>query len=225
MGKTVQFLSTLCLCMIAGQCLAEQQYCYNDVVGACSPVGGEVTNCDAKYGGINEVVKDLQSYANLHIARNFQFLLMSTHFTNYEKNRQGFAKLYRGISDELWEDSIKLIKHITKRGGKMDFTYKKQLTNDVTFDNYEFYEVGSLGRALDAMKSLASEGMEIHGNAGRRKELHEPEVSSFLENEFLHEHAETIRKLAGHTSDLKNLISSANDASIAVHLFDNYLKL
>jgi hypothetical protein len=150
---------------------------------------------------------------------------MSTHFTNYEKNRQGFAKLYRGISDELWEDSIKLIKHITKRGGKMDFTYKKQLTNDVTFDNYEFYEVGSLGRALDAMKSLASEGMEIHGNAGRRKELHEPEVSSFLENEFLHEHAETIRKLAGHTSDLKNLISSANDASIAVHLFDNYLKL
>ena len=33
-------------------------------------------NCNAKYGGANEVLFDLQSYVNEHISRSFDYLLM-----------------------------------------------------------------------------------------------------------------------------------------------------
>lgn len=45
---------------------------------------------------------------------------MSTHFGNYEANREGFKGLYRKLSDKSWEDAIDLIKYIAQRGGTMD---------------------------------------------------------------------------------------------------------
>lgn len=61
----------------------------------------------------------------------FCLFLQSSYFGNYEQNREGFSKLYRKLSDDTWGKSIELIKYITKRGGSMDFKYKKQPSNDV----------------------------------------------------------------------------------------------
>jgi hypothetical protein len=47
---------------------------------------------------------------------------------------------------------------------------------------------------------------------------------SFLENEFVHKHADTIRSLAGHTSDLYNLIENSVEPGLSIFLFDEYLK-
>lgn len=33
-------------------------------------------NCNAKYGGIDDTMKELQNYVNLQINRNWQFLLL-----------------------------------------------------------------------------------------------------------------------------------------------------
>jgi predicted RNase H-like HicB family nuclease len=38
--------------------------------------GVDLKNCHAKYGAIDKVVDDLQSYANAHIAHSFDYLLM-----------------------------------------------------------------------------------------------------------------------------------------------------
>ncbi|KAE9524177.1 hypothetical protein AGLY_015422 [Aphis glycines] len=64
--------TVLCVGYVAGE------YCYNDVVGACSPVGGEVQNCNSRYGAFkgDELLTNVQTYANTHILRSFQFLLM-----------------------------------------------------------------------------------------------------------------------------------------------------
>lgn len=42
--------------------------------------GGEVQNCNARYGAFkgDELLVNLQGYANSHILRSFQFLLMVT---------------------------------------------------------------------------------------------------------------------------------------------------
>lgn len=82
--------------------------------------GGVISKCTAKYGGINHLENELQAYANANIEKSFEFLLMSTHFGNYEANREGFKELYRKLSDKLWEEAIDLMKYITQRGGKMD---------------------------------------------------------------------------------------------------------
>jgi ferritin len=199
------------------------EYCYNDVVSGCSARGVEVKNCHAKYGAVDALEFDLQSYANDHISRSFDYLLMSTHFGNYEQSREGFEKLFRKLSDSTWDDAIHLIKYITKRGGKMNFSARKL---DEPQDNTsELYELGALARGLDTQKKLAEEAFDVHGRSTRRLEgHHDPEVSSYLEEHFLHRHAENIRQLSGYANDLKRLLSENKQSSLSLFLFDEYLQ-
>lgn len=95
-------------------------------------------NCNAKYGGIDALRTDLQAYANGHIETSFEFLLMSTHFGNYESNRDGFKGLYRKYSDDAWEKSINIIKYITKRGGKMNFNQLPHFKKSVSVIIYYY---------------------------------------------------------------------------------------
>lgn len=137
---------------VLGTVFAEDDYCYNDVVAACKPAGGEdLTHCNARYGGIGSVEYDLQSYANKHITHSFQYLLLSSHFGNYEKQRMGFSKMFKKLSDTAWKDGIELIKYLTKRGGIMDFKSKRQEDTlvETQKDTYELYELESLAKALD----------------------------------------------------------------------------
>jgi len=201
------------------------QYCYTDVVGGCSARAVDIKNCHAKYGAVDALAYDLQSYANDHISRSFDYLLMSTHFANYEQSREGFEKLFRKLSDSTWDDAIHLIKYIAKRGGTMDFSARKPREEEPQDDTSELYELGALARGLDTQKKLAEGAFAVHGQAVRRAEgLHDPEVSSYLEEHFLHRHADSVRSLAGHASDLKRLLSENKQASLALFLFDEYLQ-
>lgn len=199
-------------------------HCYNDVVGACSPVGGEIQNCNSRYGAFvgDELLNSVQNYANTNILRSFQFLLMSSHFGNYEKNRGGFEKLYRKLSDQAWEQAIDLVKYVNKRGGHMNFRLRKDETIAKQID-YEMYELGSMARALDMQKELAREAHSIHFEV-TRKVAHDPEVASYIENNFVHKHSDIIRELSGHTNDLKHLIANQPDPSLSLYLFDEYLQ-
>lgn len=55
----------------------------------------------------------------------FYILFQSSHFGNYEKNRGGFEKLYRKMSDQTWEQAIDLVKYMGKRGGHMNFRLRR----------------------------------------------------------------------------------------------------
>ncbi|KAF2879212.1 hypothetical protein ILUMI_26967 [Ignelater luminosus] len=201
--------------------------CYKNVLRACETTSKNVNgliNCNARYGAIEAVLPDLQTYVNTHITRSFEYLLMATHYGNYEKSREGFEKIFKDLSDSKWEEAIDLIKYITKRGGKMNFAAVREDTVNDNNGSYELYELESLAKALDMEKQLAEEAHRIHGEATRRrKDYHDPEVSSYLEEEFVHKHANIIRKLSGYTSDLNTLLNGP-DSSLALYLFDDYLK-
>jgi hypothetical protein len=49
-------------------------------------------------------------------------------------------------------------------------------------------------------------------------------VSSYLEEHFVHQQAEQVRKLAGYSSDLKRLLTPNKQASLSLFLFDEYLQ-
>lgn len=150
---------------------------------------------------------------------------MSTSFANYEKNRPGFEKLFRGLSDNKWHEAIELIQYITKRGGEMNFN---TLSNKVLEEaehtlTFELYELAAVAKALDIEKKMALDAHDIHGEATRRnKNFHDPEISSHIENEFVHKQRDTIRKLAGYASDLNGLLNGT-DSSLSLYLFDEYL--
>ncbi|XP_014218252.1 ferritin light chain, oocyte isoform [Copidosoma floridanum] len=209
------------------------EFCYSDVEGACNPPKGQTSqtstlineasrsDCNATYGSMDQLIVDLQTYANHHIHISFQFLLMSTYFGNYEANRDGFKALYRKLSDDAWEKGIDIIKYITKRGGTMNF-------NEMPHTNLgpkgmhvvEQNEIHSLAKALDFEKFLANEGLRIHSRAENHKD---GAIAHYLEEKFMESQTQTVRSLSGHITDLKNMLNG-RDGAVAVYLFDEYLK-
>lgn len=190
-------------------------------------VTNSIANCDAKYGGIDSVLPELQAFANTHIMRSFEYLLMSTHFENYEKNREGFGKVFRKLSDSTWEDGINLMKYIGKRGGNHSFIQHNvdPLHKEEDNANYELNELQSLAKAVDIQKQLAADAFKIHEGVTRRhKNTHDPEIAQYIEEEFAEKHSDEIRKLVGHVSDLTKFLNNGGDSSLAMYLFDEYLQ-
>jgi len=227
--KAFVFFSMVFVAAVAGQ----QESCYKDVDNACSQSSTKtlepgLAHCNATYGPIHILSKDLIDYANNHIVRSFEYLLMSTHYGNYQKNRAGFEKLFLDLSDSKWQTSIEIIKHLTKRGGTMKFLPPKILTSNgieqPRKNIYELYEIQSIAKALDIEKQLALEAFHIHNEASQRHSgNHDPEIAHYIEEEFVEGQAGTVRKLAGYVADLNSMLSGP-DGTLSLFLFDEYLQ-
>ncbi|KAF7287521.1 ferritin light chain-like [Rhynchophorus ferrugineus] len=218
--------------------LCAEELCYKDTHRSCNSVSSKLVpgtpNCNAKYGAIDFMQPELQQYANQLLYRSFDFLLMSTYFGNYVKNRPGFEKLYRKYSDNLWNDGIELIKYLDVRGGSMDFkNFPRNLVEEENTGaeakpkpgpNWDLSEYLSLSKALDLEKDLAGDVFDIHLHADDHTEGHyDAEIAHHMEKEFVDKHRDIVRSLAGYTKDLGEMLDTA-DASLAVYLFDELLQ-
>ncbi|KAL6425625.1 hypothetical protein ACFW04_009630 [Cataglyphis niger] len=204
---------------------ASAEYCYSDVESACSTNPKRlITNCNAQYGAIEEYQPELQAFANANIEMSFEFLLMSTHFGNYEAHREGFKGLYRKLSDQSWADAIDLIKYIAKRGGRMDFNQLPRFKKSVKDSKIlELTELNSLAKALDSEKQLANEALRIHAQAQHHAKMQDADIAHYIEEHFTESLSERVRDLAGYSNDLRKLLNE-RDPSVSVFLFDEYLK-
>ncbi|CAK9813257.1 Ferritin heavy chain B [Anthophora plagiata] len=200
-------------------------FCYNDVDVVCSKFGaGEKvpenpSNCTAKYGSINEHMVSLQSFATANIVFSFDFLLLSSYFGNYEYQREGFQKLYRKYSDDMWEDAVDLIKYMAKRGVMMNFGQLPRVNGSLKV--LELNEISSLAKALDSQKQLAQEAMKIHSET-RVTYKEDNHIAHYIEEKFFESHTKRIRELAGYAIEWKKLLLEENPVSL--FLFDEYLQ-
>jgi len=207
---------------------AEEQSCSSDIIDNCAGVTDQIANCNANFSGFSSGVQHLQAYANEQLLKSFDYLLLSANFGTYVKNRPGFEKQFRGLSDTAWEHSINLIKHITKRGGQHDFYTRRSVTVSTPQKHVlELNEISALAYALDTEKSLATEAHSLHErySHANHKSHYDAEVAHYLEEKFIEDQATTIRKLSGYTNDLRRLLDeSIVDGSLSLFLFDEYLQ-
>ncbi|XP_076681025.1 ferritin 2 light chain [Andrena cerasifolii] len=207
--------------------VASAQNCYdgaNGICGASSDATIFDATCNARHGGIDKLEINLQQYANYNLQTSFEYLLMSSHFGNYEAHREGFKALYRKLSDESWEDAINVLKYIGKRGGTPNFNQFPPHIKDVKQARiFELDEVRTLAKALDMQKDLAAEALHIHSEA-LLVSKHDPGIIHYLQEQFIEPQTERIRDLAGYTNDLKGIVAPSQDNSIGIFLFDEYLK-
>lgn len=123
----------------------------------------ELINCNANYSGFAQNVQYLQAYANEHLQKSFDYLLLSANFGTHVKNRPGFEKQFRALSDTAWNHAIGLIKHITKRGGAHDFYSRRVASVEGQKKRIlELDEINALALALDTEKALAAEAHSLH---------------------------------------------------------------
>lgn len=187
----------------------------------------ELVNCNANYSGFAHSVRYLQAYANEQITKSYEYLLLSANFGNHVKNRPGFEKQFRELSDTAFHRGIGLIKHITKRGGSHDFTARQVTSISAQKKQVlELDELSSLAFALDTEKKLALEAHRLHERYShdKQKASYDAEVAHYLEEKFIEDQADKVRELSGFTNDLKHLLNTSQDPSLSVYLFDEYLQ-
>jgi len=206
-----------------------QNTCYDDSLQGCNlpSANADLANCNAVYSGFPKHVGVLQRYANHQIEKSFEYLLLAANFGTYVKNRPGFEKQFRGLSDKSWGYGIELIKHITKRGGAHDFSVSSS-NKTAPKQILDLNEINALALTLDYEKTLALEAHHIHEKYSHAKHPteYDPEIVHFLEEELIEDQAGSIRKLSGYTNDLKKLLkeyTDTNDVALSLYMFDEYL--
>ena len=209
--------------------VASAQDCYQKMKIICD-TSPKVSNlddkCSAKHGQIVNLQSHLQGYANHNLLTSFQYLLMSSHFGNYDAQREGFKALYRKLSDQSWEDTISVLKYLGKRGGYADFNEPIHDTEAMEYKTLNLDEIISLSMALDMQKGLAKAATRIHSKALQQdstKSKQDAGIIHYMQEQFVEPQTERIRDLAGYINDMHGILTSS-DASIGVYLFDEYLK-
>jgi len=208
-----------------------EDFCTSDVNSACKGLLGkysdDLPNCSANFSGFSTNVHHIQAYANDQILKSYEYLLLAANFGSYVKNRPGFEKQFRALSDTAWNRGVGLMKHITKRGGAHDFAIRHNSTVQQTVKRIlELNEINALAVALDTEKTLSSEAHGLHErySHANHKTHYDAEIAHYFEEEFIEDQATTIRKLSGYTNDLKRLLTETTDSSLSLYMFDEYLQ-
>lgn len=178
--------------------------------------------------------------------------MLSINFDTYTRDRPGFEKLYRGLSDQAWNKAIDLIKYVAKRGGKLhdvwDYTTKNFTLH--YFDPTEtenanivakpvpistsVSELLSLEQAVKVEKALSKSAYTLHNmvqshHKFAKKHL-DAGVAHYLEEEHIEDQADTIRKLVGYHNDFRTLLGGEyeckkdKNVQLACFLFDEWLQ-
>jgi len=183
------------------------------------------TECSSVYGGFKANENNLHNMVMYHLEDSFKFLLMASHFNRDDVNRVGLHKTLMGYSDQLWDNAVKTIKYMTKRGGKFDgsrissFTLKAVQPND--FDG----EVEALAITLDVWKRQALDvNMRIKQAMHKHNETHwDPSIFGFFQDDFVDSYTKNIRDLAGYLNIMGRMAKDDKTKKMGLHLFDNSL--
>lgn len=121
-------------------------------------------DCNAKIGQIAHATKGLQQYANELFDISFDYMWIASNFGTYSKNRPGFEKTFKELSDSSWTKGVEMIKYMGKRGVTHNFAtkYTEGTKKAVEPDTYAQYEVQAMATALDYEKHLFTKANEIH---------------------------------------------------------------
>ncbi|KAG8089306.1 hypothetical protein GUJ93_ZPchr0011g27445 [Zizania palustris] len=114
---------------------------------------------------------------------------------------KGFAKFFKESSDEEREHADKLIKYQNKRGGRV------RLQSIVTpLTEFDHPEKGDALYAMElalALEKLVNEKLHnLHSVASRSND---PQLTDFIESEFLEEQVEAIKKISEYVAQLRRV--------------------
>jgi ferritin heavy chain len=113
----------------------------------------------------------------------------------------GFAKFFKENSEEEREHAEKLMKYQNKRGGRVKLN---TITSPVMeFDHAEKGDaLNSMELALSLEKLVNEKLLLLHQVA---VDNNDPEMSDFVEREYLIEQVEAIKKISGYVSQLRRV--------------------
>lgn len=158
--------------------------------------------CEA---GINKQI-------NMELYASYVYHSMATYFDRDDIALPGFSKFFKHNSDEEREHADKLMKFLNKRGGRVVLQDVKRPANDEWGRG-----INGLETALDLEKRVNQSLLDLHALATTHND---PNLTDFLEGEYLEEQVEAIKELG----DLITRLKRAGTEGLGEYLFDKDLK-
>lgn len=176
-----------------------------------------------------EKYNDFIKYTNEYLVRSYEYFFLSAQFGTYGKDRPGFKKLLKGLSDSAWNKGISMIKEMTKRG----FSHHYEVNSDIAAieSNLNVTELVALARAAEIEKGLLIKANDIHRHHSHaafdsaKSCGYDAGLSHYIAEEILEEKTDTVRSLVGHVNQLKKLfVQDPKTYPLSLFMFDEHLQ-
>jgi len=181
------------------------------------------SNCTSLYGAFarsdNKVIRGTQQLIQDHLSKSMNMLNMATIFGDVKTHRHGFYKYYEKLSDDLWEDGLRILGQFTKRGGQLDELFIDPLSSDNLRGHNE---VKILGLALEQEKLLWSKTQQLIYEAThtqQNEDRRDAHFAHFLVDEVAEKHVDRIKNLSNHVNTLMQLLATG-DEYLAMFLYE-----
>ncbi|KAJ3680883.1 hypothetical protein LUZ60_015372 [Juncus effusus] len=155
----------------------------------------------ARHKFVDECEAAINEQINVEYNVSYVYHAMFAYFDRDNVSLPGFAKFFKESSEEEREHAEKLMIYQNKRGGRVRL-------NSIVMPLTEF-DHEEKGEALYAMElALALEKLvndkllNLHSIATR---CNDPQLTDFIEGEYLQEQVEAIKKISGYVSQLRRV--------------------
>lgn len=143
----------------------------------------------------------LNQQVNVELQASYVYLALHAYFARDDVALPGLAKFFLESSKEEREHAEKFIHYITMRGGRI--TFKEIKPVETEYDEPEKGDaLNAIEKALALEKAVNQSLLALHKTAS---EVEDPQLTDFLEGEFLKEQVESIQKLAEWVAQLRRV--------------------
>ncbi|XP_023331078.1 ferritin heavy chain A isoform X1 [Eurytemora carolleeae] len=157
-----------------------------------------------------EVASLINDQINLEFRASYIYLSMSAWFAGDNQALTGFAKLFKGNSDEERDHGIRLINYMAERGGTVQLQ---------TIDEPNILKWGTPTQAFKAAlgleKAVNQALLDLHTKASEKGDAH---LTNFLEEFYLTEQVKEMKKIG----DMLTRLDRAGEG-IGLHILDQEL--
>lgn len=159
-----------------------------------------------------ETENAINAQINMELGASYTYQSMAFFFDRDDIALPGFSSFYADRSKEEREHAEKLMKYLNKRGGRVVLGDVKKPAQDEWGNGLQ-----SLQTTLDLEKSVNQSLLNLHALATTHND---PHLTDFLEEEFLDEQVEDIKKVG----DLITRLKRAGPEGLGEYIFDKDIK-
>lgn len=152
----------------------------------------------------------LNAQINAELTASYVYTAMGAYFGRDDVSLPGFKGFFQHNAEEEREHAQKFIDYVNLRGGRVNLAAIKQP------EKFEWTPLGALTDALALEKEVNQKLLNLHVVA---TDSNDPQLTDFIEGDFLNEQVDAIKKLADLITNLHRV-----GEGLGVYLFDKDLK-
>ncbi|KAM3592650.1 uncharacterized protein V6R79_022892 [Siganus canaliculatus] len=162
----------------------------------------------------SEVEGEINKLINLKLNASYTYLSLGMYFDRDDVALPKFSSFFLERSVKEREQAERLLEYQNMRGGRI-------LLQNIAKPSREDWRGGldAMSFSLDYQKSLNTCVLDVHRKAGNHAD---PHMCDFLEQHFLADSHETIKKLGDYVGSLTRITASETHGPMGEYLFDKH---